>query len=495
MYPGHIPFGPSVGSNGDLDGGAYGGDVSMSQFIFTDTNEFRKAVTAGNYETDVKTFTGGRALALQSIEPTLLRTIQEDKHFVFFNKLTATNAGSTVDEFTIKTAIGGYPGSTFNSEMGDIADTQGTYSRQVGLVKFLMTKREVSVVQQSQKTLVDTIAEEKVDAARELKTSVEWASFFGDSTVNPLEFDGLFAIINTTNDSDLIKDARGKGLSYVAQEVIDLAAAVAGQGRYGTITDVFCSLAVKAAEFDQKLDPAFRTGGGNQKVGTPVDGVKTSNGEVAINQDVFIQEAEMPFAARPAPFPAITTGSAAPVAPTIAGVAGANAASKFTSEHAGNYYWAVEAISKAGRSPLALSAQVVTASGDRVVVTVTHGADNANVATGFAIYRSRKNGTNAPADFRLVARVARAAGATTVYNDDNQNVPGTSPVFLVNMAPGAQAVQLRRLLPMTMFPLYPTSKASRPWAQLLFCYLRVAKTKHIAMVKNVLPGNASWKPF
>ena len=156
-------------------------------------------------------------------------------------------------------------GSGFNDELGVIAESQGHYQRKTALVKYLMTRRQVSVVQESQKVLVDTIALEKVDAARELKTSVEWGGFYGDSAVVPQEFDGIDAQIEALADPDLTIDAGGKGLSYVAQEVLNLAAQVAGAGRFGMSTDYFCSYAVQAAEIDQKLDPAFRVGlGGAQ---------------------------------------------------------------------------------------------------------------------------------------------------------------------------------------------------------------------------------------
>jgi hypothetical protein len=496
-----VPFGATVGGDTGLPSldSPYQFD-SVDQFRQALNDEFKKAVTAG-YGTDVATLTGGGSLRLQSIEPTLLRTIQEDEHFVFFNKLVQTPAGATVDEFTIKTAIGGYPGSGFNSEMGDIAETQGTYERKVGLVKYLMTKRQVSVVQQSQRTLVDTMAEEKIDAARELKTSVEWACFYGNAAVNPLEFDGLRTVIEATNDPDLIQDARGAGLSFVAQEIIELAASIASMGRFGRATDLFTSFAVQSSELDQKLDPAFRVpigsvGEGGLRIGTPVAGIKTSHGVIKTNQDVFIQEGQMPFVARPGPYAGVTTGTGAPVAPTtVAGAAAQDVAnSKFVTANAGNYFYAVESISKAGRSGITKSAQIAVVAGDKVTVTITHATDNVNPVTGFVIYRSRKNGTNADNDFREVIRVPRAAGATTVYVDFNQNIPGTSCAFLVNMQPGANAVTLRRLLPMTLFPLYPTTTASKPWAQLFFCYLRIAKPRHIAMVKNILPASAAWIP-
>jgi hypothetical protein len=480
----HVPYG------GDMRG------MALDPYVFTDPQEFQKAVTAG-YGTDVATLTGGGSLRLQSIEPTLLRSIQDDSHFKMFNKLQATNATATVDEYTLKPWIGGYPGSGFNSEMGIIPETQGRYERHVGLVKFLMTRRQVSVVQQSQRTLVDTIAEEKVDATRELKTSAEWGFFYGDSTVNTLEYDGLKPIILATADPDLIVDMQGQGLSYVAKEIINMAAAISSYGRFGRVTDIFTSLAVQSAELDQKLDPAFRVvasggNGGNVRMGTPVIGIRTSFGDIGCNPDVFIQESTIPFEARPAPFNSMTT---APSVTSIAGVNAPNVGSKFVAASAGAYYYGVSAVGTGVRSPVTLSAAVSLVAGDGVTLTITHGANLTADQTFFEIYRGRRNGTNAALDLRLLTRVARSAGATTVVVDLGANVPGTSDAFLLNMAAGQNVVTMRRLLPMTLFPLYPVNQAVRPWAQLLFLYLRVAKPKQVGIIRNILPGNATWKPF
>jgi hypothetical protein len=484
-----IPFGAGV------EGGIGMPDLAGPAGSFRDIEAFRKAVTAG-YGTDMAALTGGGALRLQSIEPTLLRTIQEDKHFRLFNKLATSNATATVDEFTIKDAIGGYPGSAFNSELGDIAESQGTYRRQTLQIRYLMTMRKVSVVQQSQKTLVDAIAEEKVDAARELKTSVEWGSFYGDSAIVPEEIDGLGKVIEATADADLIVDAGGNGLSYVAQEVLNLAAAINSYGRFGTATDLFCSMAVQSAEFDQKLDPAFRVGGSREtKMGTPVSGINTSWGPIEMNPDVFIREGDMPWESRGGNFAAVVAaaGITAPAITTQPAATTGGASNKFGAAHAGQYYYGIEAITKSGRSTCTVTNAVAVAAGQKVTIVLTEPSSAA--VTGFAIYRSRKNGTNAKTDLREVKRIARVVGGTTSFVDENLDIPGSSRLFLLNMAPGQNAINLRRLLPMTMFPLYPTAQAVRPWAQLLFCALRVAKPKQHGMVKNIVPASAAWKPF
>jgi hypothetical protein len=98
-------------------------------------------------------------------------------------------------------------------------------------------------------------------------------------------------------------------------------------------------------------------------------------------------------------------------------------------------------------------------------------------------------------DIRLIKRVAISGGATTVYRDDNVDLPGTTKAFILNLLPGDQAMTWRQLLPMLKFPLYPTVSAVVPWAQLMFGYLRITKRRQHAVVKNIVANQQIWKPY
>jgi hypothetical protein len=135
---------------------------------------------------------------------------------------------------------------------------------------------------------------------------------------------------------------------------------------------------------------------------------------------------------------------------------------------------------------------VAVAAGQGVALTIA--ASAGLLETGYVIYRSRMNGTNAPSDFRQMARIPRT-GASTVYTDINYDIPGTTKAYLLDMRPAQTAITWRQLLPMMRFDLYPTNQAVIPWAQLLFGYLRMSKRKHHAVIKNILPVGATWKPF
>lgn len=457
----------------------------------------QKALTAG-YGTDVSTLTGGGALRIQSLDKTMQATIQENKHFRLFNELQKTPAGATVDEWTEQSGVGGFLGGSTNSEAGVIAEQTGSYARRVGLVKFLMTKRQVSLVSTLGNNLASSEAIEAQAGAKQLLTDAEFLSFEGDSAVVPTEFDGIYAQIAAgvsagQVDGGNILDAAGQSLASI-NLVNQAAAQVSRRDNFGTPTHIFMSQLVQA-DFDTGLDPAFRVSlsgtGQDIMLGAPVKGIRTSWGDVTTMPDVFLRDGDdmTPFEVK---YSALATANTANKPASVALAVASDTASKFGAAHAGNYYYLVTGVTAAGESDGRISAQQAVAAGQKCTLTIT--ASGGASETGYAIYRSRLNGTNTASDFRLVARVAKA-GATTTYVDLNRDIPGTTKAFVLNMSPGDHAINWRQLLPMLKFPLYPTNAAVIPWAQLMFGYLRITKRRQHAVIKNILPAGATWRPF
>jgi len=469
------------------------GASATGAMSFQGVTELRKALEAG-YGTDVATLTGGGALRIQSLEKTMLSTIQENKHFALFNELAKTNATATVDEWTEQSGVGGFLGGSTNTETGTIAQALGTYTRRVGLVKYLMTRREVSFVATLQNAIVEAEATEAQNGALQLLTDAEFLAFEGDSTVVPTEFDGIKALIVGLGSVDHVIDAGGGSIANILP-INKAASTIAGYGNFGVPTHLFMSQLCQA-DFDNNLDPAFRVPlglipGDGIQIGSPVIGIRTSWGNIKTIPDVFIRDErqQMPFQVD---YPAIAAANTfKPVSVTSEGDT-SDASSAFASAHAGNYYWGVAGINSAGQSEMTLTAQDAIGAGKKGVLTITK--SSVGTETGYAIYRSRKGGTNAPADMRFMGRVA-CAGATTTYTDLNRDMPGTSTAYVLNMTPGTMAITWRQLLPMLKFPLYPTVSAVVPWAQLMFGYLRIGKRKHHVIIKNIVPAGAVWKPF
>jgi hypothetical protein len=470
------------------DGGARSGEMGADHVA-----ELRKALEAG-YGSDVATLTGGGALRIQSLEMTMLSTIQENKHFALFNALSSSKALATVDEWTEQNGIGGFLGGSTNTETGLIPEATGSYNRRVGMVKYLMTRRQVSFVQTLQSALADAEAVEYQNGALQLLTDAEFLSFEGDSDVVSTEFDGIGKLIGDLGSVDHVLDAEGNSLASI-NLVNQAAATIAGYGNFGTPTNLFMSQLTQA-DFDTGLDPAYRVpltdvGNGGLQLGAPVVGIRTSWGNIKANPDVFIRDErqQMPFEVE---FPTVAAANTFACAAIPTGVAASDAASKFGAAHAGNYYYAVTGINARGQSVVSKSAQIAVTAGQKVTLTITASASGEE--TGYVIYRSRKNGTNATNDFRQMVRVPKA-GATTVYVDLNRDIPGTSKAYILNLSQGAKAITWRQMLPMLKFPLYPTNSAVVPWAQLLFGFLRIGKRRHHVVIKNIVPNGAVWKPF
>lgn len=459
--------------------------------------ELQKALTAG-YGTDVSTLQGGSALRIQSLDKTMQATIQENKHFRLFNELAKTGAGATVDEWTEQSGVGGFLGGSTNTETGIINESTGAYARRVGLVKYLMTKRQVSLVSTLGNNIASSEAIEQQAGAKQLLTDAEYLSFEGDDSVVPTEFSGIWAQIRDgvaagQVDGGNILDAEGQSLASI--NLLNAAAAqISKRDNFGTPTHLFLSQLVQA-DFDTGLDPAFRVAlnnvpNGGISLGSPVVGIRTSWGDIKNMPDVFINDGDqtVPFQVTYPTLAAANDG----LKPTLALAAASAVDSKFGASHAGNYYYLVTGLNANGQSTGVISAQQAVAAGQKVTLTITASAGGQE--TGYAIYRSRKNGTNAANDFRLMARVPKA-GATTTYVDLNREIPGTTKAYVLNMSPGDHAINWRQLLPMMKFPLYPTNAAVIPWAQLMFGYLRITKRRHHAVITNILPNGAKWKPF
>lgn len=475
-------------------GGSQGGALN---------EDLRKALEASNYQTDVATLQGGGALGVQSLDTAMKTTVQENEHFVLFNKLQQTSATNIVDEYVRQTNVGGFLGGSTNSQMGVVRAAQGEYSREVGLVKFLMTLRQVGYVLNIGKNIVEATAVEERNGAMQLLTDAEYLLFHGNADASPTQFDGIFAqidkeIADGRMSDDNVVDLQAAKLDSV-EAFSKINVAVSRYGSWGRSTDVFLPNSVQN-DLNMGLDPAYRwtPGSGNTPVvGGHVEGIRLTNGVLKTNMDTFIHDEENPMVY---PFevnnPAIATANAAFKPATLAGVAAPDASSQFTTARAGNYYYAVEAIGANGEgmSQVTKSAQIAVAAGDKVTLTIT--ASSANSETGYRIFRGRQNGTNDTIDFRLM-KVVKKAGATTTYVDLNRDIPGTVCVPLLNMAPNADAIGWRQFQPMTKIPL-PFGVGGVPvisWFQFLFGYLRITKPKHHGYIKNILPSNARWRPF
>lgn len=491
---------------GMTPGGAatLGGSVGGSLSDLGDVAELTKALDAGNYATDVNGMTGGEALRIQSLDTAMKATVQENKHFVLFNKLPSSSATAIVDEYSRQLNIGGFLGGSTNSQLGVVRSASGEYSREVGLVKFLMTLRQVGHILNLGNNLAQPIALEEMNGAKQLLTDAEYLLFYGNSDACPTEFDGIFKQIDDAITAGQVSSDHVISLDGAALKTVEpfskLNAAVSSYGSWGELTDAFLPVQVQT-DLNLHLDPAYRwnsnPNGTQLTLGAHVPGIQLTTGVLKTNIDTFLHYDDF-VAAKPFE----VTYSALAVAndaykPTVAvSASSSDAASKFTTSRAGNYYWAVAGIgpSGQGQSTVVKTDQTAVAAGKKAVLTITRSSGGAE--TGYAIYRSRQDGTNAASDMRLV-KIIKCAGATTTFTDLNEDIPGTCKVPMLNLSPGADSICWRSFGPSMQKINLPFGVGGVPvisFFQMMFGYLRLAKVRHTAYCKNILPSTAVWRP-
>ena len=157
-------------------------------------------------------------------------------------------------------------------------------------------------------------------------------------------------------------------------------------------------------------------------------------------------------------------------------VAGAAAGSLFVAADNGNYRYGIVGVGANGKSAGVQDAgTVAVVAGDTVTMTLASGSDT----LFYEIYRTKPGAAAATA--QLIARIPRT-GATDVFEDKNETLPGTTIAILFQM--DSEAVTFRQLSPMTRVPL-ATIDSSVRWMQLLYGVPVLHTPGKIYLYKNV----------
>jgi hypothetical protein len=331
----------------------------------------------------------------------------------------------------------------------------------------------------------NVIAQETVNGTAWLLRQLERSLFFGDSSLIPEQFDGLYKQILAGAPNPTLNTLDLRGAPMTEDAINDGALIGKTEPNYGRMTDLYCADGA-FSDLAKQFYPAERynipTAGWNQgMVGLNLQGMYSQFGPIKFNPDVFIQFGPKVGAAvgNPSKIPSTPVQTVGLVAaPDLVN-------SKFTANDQGNYTYQITAINRYGRSaPLNLASNpVAVATGDRVTWTV---GDGANPGTAFEIYRTAKN--EAAATAKLMKVVVRA-GATTAMFDLNDDIPGTSKAFLIQQ--NLEFFSFKQLAPFVKIPL-ATIDTSVRWMQLLYGTLAVYAPGKAVIYKNVgrAPGSS-----
>ena len=417
---------------------------------------------------------GASALRAYSIDGTLRSVTYTQKHIKFWTRTQKLKAYSTVEEYVKLRNYGNTRAGAF-VDAGALPPSQDSaYSRENKNVKYVGTTRAVQHQAMVVETVVvdDIIAQEQINGTIYLLGVIEEALFKGDSNIVAQEWDGIFGEIereyNSDNTCGIVMDLQGADITKYdltkASNVI--------LNNYGIPNLAYCDLDTMG-----RINQLFYQ---NQFIENVQGGV---TGGVALGQftylpkqsfeyepDVFLRPNEAPLA--------VKSADQAPSTPTIAGaaIAAADVTSGKTFANATNVKYVVVAVNKYGESAGSTAATVAVAAGGQATVTITPAVGSNEV--GYKIYRA----DSATGDPLFIKRIARADAATTVFKDENLDIPGTGRMLL--MYDDVTNNCFKQLVPFIKIPLAIVDASIR-WMQLLYGTPIYSTPRKNVLIKNI----------
>jgi hypothetical protein len=429
----------------------------------------------------------GFTLKPESLERTLYNVTFRMEHVKLWRALDKTPAFNTVEEFSRLLEYGN--GIAAFIQEGELPSEQdSTYERAFDVVKYMGTTRRVTHVMQTVRTHIgNAVAQETVNGTMWLLERIERSLFYGNAQLVPEEFDGIFTLLNRLLPVVNNLDLRNQPLS---QDFIEEGSHIVSSApNYGMATDLWMSMGVYS-DVARTFYPTQRSPlppSGDGTVGFVVDRMRTQNGLIRFNPDVFVQPGQPPVTAgvgdtskRPAP-PTLGTG--------VIAAPGAGEVSLFTADDAGDYRYRVAMRNRFGIStPVDVNGgtPITVAAGDKVNIPITVGSP---AGTAIIIYRSEKNGSLATA--REMTQVPVAAPTTTV-GDLNNDLPGTTMAAMLQQ--NRESWLIKQLAPMTRLPLAQIDTSTR-WAQVIYLVLTLHTPRKNILFRNIGRIEGTRSPF
>jgi len=467
----------------DSFAGGFEGSAGLegSSVGWDEMQQLQKALQTGGSLTGGQPSGTGAPLRVESLEGTLKTTTYRMEHLKIWRAIPKKRAYNTAEEFNVLESYGDDT-SAFFEEAGLPDEEDAFYRREVGIVKFLGNTRVVS----HPMTLVraahgNTIGRETINGTMWILRRLNHALYFGDDSLNPLSFKGLYQQIWEGvggYGSEQIIDLRGNPLD---EDYLELGSQITADF-YGQQQVVFQDLRT-LADLARSFFPRQRINLPapiNGIVGSPVTHYASQNGLVRLEPDVFL---------RPKVKPPTRAGKYAPDTPGAPVSAIVGQASLHTS--ATYYYWVTAVGIKGTESlPIASAPASQSPAGATEVVTLTI----AQVSTGayaknprayhYNVYRGTVNDPTKAGFIGSIAdprNVSPGSVAAAVFTDLNQRLPDTSTAFGLFLD-GEEGMSFKQLAPLMKIDLATVSAAIR-WMVLLYGMLQVyAPTKQILYI-------------
>ncbi len=478
--------------------------------------------------TDFSSITGGQSLGYVSLDTRLARSTVRPSSFTLYQHLDKSAANQVVDYWSSATSTGGaLPGAAFSSYTGVGAGTlstnAGIYALNNITLRLLVDGRAITTALAAQNSFVNVSEQETTNAALSILSSVNWANYFGNPTLYPNQFEGLYYSIPSTNFFNFnefytagpaVQEGWSKSLSLF-NLIYEAAAQITSFNTFGHITHAFMSpTAMGSMEglTQQQLNNILNEFSSHQGRAPIWDngnlmGMRTRFGDIQYPIDLFITARDIP--AQGILEPNGTNHTSTPPHPpaSVTGVASANVpGSQFSTTYAptaGASYCYVVASCDASmnESPLAGTGTVTgVAANGGIVLTIT-GPSAADAAV-FRVYRSGLGYTSTATvasaitanEFRHIGDVAANGSAAVTFVDTNSYIPGSDTIFLLDLDEGDFALDYRFLLPLSRIDLFAQS-LYMPWAIATIGAIRNRIPKFHGVIYNFVSDSPVWNPL
>ena len=436
--------------------------------------DLHKALSAGQDVNDPGVAPGvGFPLRTESLEATLKNLTYEMDEVKLFRSIPKVPASNTVEEFNRLVSYGEGGSRQFNQGFfteGDLPEEQdSTYERVTVLIKYLgVVGRVTHVANTIRAAHGNVIALETMNKTMELLRNLENALFFGDSSLIPEQWDGIFKLVED-GAPDNVFDLRGGPLTEEALNDFLLII----RDNFGQATDGYFGTGPFADLAKQVYDrQRFAYAPAPGVLGATVTAFQGQHGRINLHDHVFITPGQT----------AVTAGlgktDRRPLSPTITvdPAASSNPGSQFLAADAGTYIYRVVAGNRFGLSAPVTSASVAVIAGDGVTFTISDGGQD---TTFYEIFRTAPGAAGGTA--RLMTRVARS-GVNQVITDLNGDIPGTSRGFILMQ--NQRSFSWSQLLPMTRIPLAAIDTSIR-WAQVIYGAIKMYTPTKNVIIKNI----------
>lgn len=489
--------------------------VGAGASALSDLQVLMKALEAQEGITDVANLTGVGALQPQSLEGTLALLTAQERHLTLWRDVPKGNAFSTLEEYSVQTGYGmegGWVGQMESPLEGD-----PTAKRKFAEVKFLREMWKFADVAGIVTTIRDTEVWAKQAATMRLLRQANRTLYVGDSAMIPEQIDGFAKAILSNGSADHVKDLRGSAPTQQHfRELAELITANFGNpdgaglyvspGGMSVIDQILEQGNGLGANGAQRFLQGTVGPDGGIALGSGVKRIHTSFGTIIPKVDIFLagefEGRGVPKRPNPSAPETLIEGKTSVRAPetpafTLANN-GATPNSKFGSgvRPAGGvqYAYRVAAGNRFGLSAAAAAQTApAVANGEATKITITPNPASTYPATYFEIYSEQVAGSG---ELRFMKRVAADGSNPVEYIDKNDDIPGTTSMFLLDLTSVGElrTFMLKRLAPLhskeyARVGEYRWGTVNLYMASVFYAPLR------FAMLKNVQVGTISTSPL